>query len=52
MDLLLIRLVFIIVVTTTCWFLHPFGLYGLPAFGAAMLMSAMVVGIRDSAAGG
>ena len=43
MDLLLIRLVFIVVVTTTCWFLHPFGLYGLPAVGAGILMSAMVV---------
>jgi len=43
MDLLLIRIVFIIVVTATCWFLHPFGLYGAPAIGAGLLMSAMVV---------
>jgi hypothetical protein len=43
MDLLLIRLVFIVVVTATCWFLHPFGLDGLPAVGAGILMSAMVV---------
>src|SRR6185437_4813130 len=41
--LLLIRLAFILVVTVTCWFLHPFGLHGLPALLAGIAMSVVVV---------
>jgi uncharacterized protein YacL len=46
MDLLLIRLVFIAVVTITCWFLHPFGLKGWPALAAGVAMSVVVVGFE------
>jgi len=46
MDLLLIRLAFILVVTVTCLFLHPFGLTGWPAVGAGIAMSVIVVGFE------
>ena len=46
MDLLLIRLAFIVLVTVTCLFLHPFGLTGWPAVGAGILMSVVVVGFE------
>ncbi len=46
MDLWIIRSVFIIVVTVTCCFLHPFGLRGWPAFAAGVAMSVIVVGFE------
>lgn len=46
MDLLFIRLAFILVVTVTCLFLHPFGLRGWPAVGAGIGMSVIVVGFE------
>src|SRR5690348_1006739 len=46
MDLLLIRCVFIVLVTVTCWFLHPFGLTGWPAVAAGILMGVVIVGFE------
>jgi uncharacterized protein YacL len=43
MDLFIIRTVFIVLVTVTCWFLHPFGLTGWPAIAAGILMGVVIV---------
>jgi uncharacterized protein YacL len=46
MDLFIIRSVFIVLVTVTCWFLHPFGLTGWPAVAAGVLMGVVIVGFE------
>jgi len=46
MDLFIIRSVFIVLVTVTCWFLHPFGLKGWPAVAAGVLMGVVIVGFE------
>jgi uncharacterized protein YacL len=42
-DLLLIRLVFVLVVTAAAWFLHPFGLQPIPAAGVGAVIAAAVL---------
>ena len=46
MDLFIIRSVFIVLVTVTCLFLHPFGLKGWPAGVAGVVMGAVIVGFE------
>src|SRR5260370_14667894 len=43
MDLLIIRIAFIIVVTLACWVLHPFVLNGIPAVAVGIAVGAAVV---------
>jgi uncharacterized protein YacL len=42
-DLWIIRFAFIFVVTLACWVLRPFGLSGIPAVAAGIIMGAAVV---------